>query len=174
MLSFSEEERRRIAFHEAGHAWMMLREKLGILSVTVDSSGSAPGDTPGDTRGLTVSRTGMEENNPELSRKFARVALAGSLAEHFLMGQWDDEVLQVRDYDGESARSALAMSGEEWSSEEMDLTIHSLSNAVLNEISRLKAWDEITIIAYALMEKETLTGPELVDLLGNVSGLYNS
>jgi hypothetical protein len=161
-MEFVEEQLRRIAFHEAGHAWMMFKERLGIRSVTVDATSAAPGDT----RGLAVSETVLEENNPELSRKFARTALSGSLAEHFLMGQWDVETLQARDYDGESARSALAMSGEEWSSEEMDLTVHSLSSTVLNEISRLAAWDEITIIAYALMENTQLSGPELMELLG--------
>ena len=160
-MEFAEEQLRRIAFHEAGHAWMMLRDRLGVRSATVDSSSCAPGDT----RGMTISETVIEENNPELSKKFARVALAGSLAEHFLMGQWDEEILQARDYDGECARNALAMSGEEWSSEDMDYTIHSLSNTVMNEVSRLAAWDEITIIAYALMENETLTGAEVMELL---------
>jgi hypothetical protein len=57
------------------------------------------------------------------------------------------------------------MSGEEWSSEDMDYTIHSLSNTVMNEVSRLAAWDEITIIAYALMEKEVLNQQEIMELL---------
>lgn len=158
-----DEVRRRIAFHEAGHAWMMLREGLGVRSVTV-AAGSA---APGDTRGLTVPDTPLEEGNPELSRRSARAALAGSLAEHYLLGQWDEETLQARAYDTGKAKSALTISGDEWMPDAMDYTIHSMSNAVLNELSRLKAWDEITVIAYALMENEILTGDDISILLGH-------
>ena len=163
MLAEYDQHLLRVAFHEAGHAWMMLREGLGVRSVTV-AAGSA---APGDTRGMTVPDSPLEEGNPELSRKCARAALAGSLAEHFLMGQWDEEVLQARAYDTGKARSALTISGEEWMPDSMDYTIHSMSNAVLNEISQLKAWDEITVIAYALMERSTLSGEELAALIGN-------
>ena len=161
LTELNDEVRRRIAFHEAGHIWMMLHEGLGVLTSTVDRSHTAPGDT----RGLTVAKTVMDENSPELSQRFARAALAGSLAEHYLMGQWDEEILQARDFDNEKAKSALAMSGEERPPEALDFTIHSLSNTVLNEISRLKAWHDITLIAYALMEKEMLTGDDIAILL---------
>jgi len=162
-MEFIDEVSRRVAFHEAGHAWMMVIEGLSVRSVTVDTGSSAQGDT----RGLTISETPMDENNFELARRFARVALTGSLAEHYLMGQWDDEILQARAYDDEKARSALAMSGEELLPEEMDYTIHSISNEVLEQISQLKAWDKITIIAYALMENEILTGDDIFILLGD-------
>lgn len=162
-MNIFEEKDRRVAFHEAGHVWMMMHEKLGILSSTIDTERSAAGDT----RGLTVAEATMEENMPELARKFARAAIAGSLAEHFLIGQWDEEILQARELDNQIAKSFLAMSGQEWSPEVMDFTVHSLSNAVLNEISQLKVWHAITLIAYAFMEKGTLTGEDVAVLLGN-------
>ena len=161
-MEFIDEVRRRIAFHEAGHVWMMMYEKLGVLSSTLDTERSVAGDT----RGLTVPEATMEENMPELARKFARAAIAGSLAEHFLIGQWDQEILQAREFDNQIAKNFLAMSGQEWSPEVMDFTVHSLSNAVLNEISQLKVWHAITLIAYALMEKGMLTGKEIMAVLG--------
>ena len=162
-MKFIGEVRRRVAFHEAGHVWMFIHEGLGVRSVTVAPGSSASGDT----RGMTVPQTELEEGRQEVSMSFARGALAGSLAEHYLMGQWDDEILQARAYDNGKAKSALTMSGEEWSNDSMDHTIHTMSNAVLNDISRLKAWDEITIIAYALMENEILTGDDISILLGD-------
>jgi hypothetical protein len=160
-MDFSDEVKRRVAFHEAGHLWMMMHEKLGVLSSTIDTGRSATGDT----RGLTVAETPMEENMPELARRFARAALSGSLAEHFLIGQWDEEVLQARGFDNGMAASFLSMSGQEWSPEIMESTIHSLSNTVLNEISQLRAWHTITLIAYAFMEKGSLTGEDVAELL---------
>ena len=160
-MEFIEEKKRRVAFHEAGHVWMMMHEGIGVLSSTVDTECSADGDT----RGLTVPEATMEENMPELARGFARAALAGTFAEHFLMGQWDEEILQARGFDNGMAKSFLAMSGQEWPPEVMDFTIHSLSNAVLNEISQLKAWHASTLIAYALMEKGMLTEEEITALL---------
>ncbi|UCG39244.1 MAG: hypothetical protein JSV00_03150 [bacterium] len=161
-MAASDDRRRRVAFHEAGHAFMMVRRGLGILSATIETSHAAPGDT----RGLTLPSTVLEENQPELSDRFAACALAGSAAEHYLMGSWDEEILQARAHDTGRAKSYLVMSGREYRPEALDFIIQSMANTVLDEIAAHRAWHAVTVLAYALLEKGTLTGKEVMDVLG--------
>ena len=44
MLDNSDDKLRRTAFHEAGHAWMMWKEGLGVRSVSIEPHAPAPGD----------------------------------------------------------------------------------------------------------------------------------
>jgi hypothetical protein len=156
-MDMTDEKLRRIAFHEAGHAWMMVFEGLGVISMSLEIRGPVHGDN----RGETVAEMQMAEGRRDLSDKFARAALAGSAAEHFLMGDWDEESLLADSYDTGRAKGFMAMTGDDWKSEALDHYIQALANSVLEEISTPRTWHTITRLAYILMERETLTGEEV-------------
>ena len=162
-MDFTDEKKRRIAFHEAGHAWMMWKEGLGVKSVSMELRRPIHGDN----RGETVPDIAMEEGRDELSRKFAKAALAGSAAEHFLLGKWDEESLQASSYDTKKAREFIVMSGDEGGSDSLDHDIHALLNSVTREISRPREWDTVTCLAYALLASGSLTGEQVLEILAD-------
>jgi hypothetical protein len=163
MIELSAEKRRRVAFHEAGHAWMMWKEGLGVKSVSMEPHRSIQGDN----RGETVPDLAIEEGHNELSQKFAKAALAGSAAEHFLQGKWDEDSLQASTYDTRKARGFLAMSKDNRDSESLDHDIQALSNSVMGEISRPREWHNVTDLAYALLASGTLTGEQVLEILAD-------
>jgi hypothetical protein len=152
---------RRIAFHEAGHAWMMVREGLGVRFISSNSRESLPGDN----RGVTVPELCMEERQRALSEKFAKAALAGSAAEQFLLGNWDEEGLLASAFDTGRARSYLTMSGDDWKTDALNFYVQALSNAVMDEIARPGAWHAITSLAYELLKAGSLEGDEVLEIL---------
>ena len=160
-MDFIDEKLRRIAFHEAGHAWVMLKEGLGVKSLST----RAPSPHGGDNRGETIPDLAMQEGRKDLAEKFARAALAGSAAEHYLMGKWDDESLQANAYDIGRAKGFITMSGEDWKPEALEYYIRVLSNSLLDEISRPRVWNTITGLAYELMKAGTLSGKEVEAIL---------
>jgi hypothetical protein len=160
-MDFTDEKIRRTAFHEAGHAWMMVKEELGAISVSMEPLSAIQGDN----RGETLPKVAMVEGRKELSEKYAKAALAGSAAEHFLLGNWDEASLQASAYDKGRAKGFLAMSGADWKPEALDHYVHALSNSVLEEISRPRAWHTITALAYELSGAGTLTGDEVLEIL---------
>ena len=160
-MHFSDEKLQRTAFHESGHAWMMVRENLGVRSASIRRT---PG-VRGDNRGLTVPRAVPEEGQQALSVKFARAALAGSAAENYLLGRWDEEGLQARSFDVGRAKGFMTASGNDWSPEALDHYVQSLSNTVLEEISRPRTWHLITMLACELLTMETLDGEQVTGIL---------
>jgi hypothetical protein len=160
-MDLSDEKKRRIAFHEAGHAWMTWKEGLGVKSVSMEPHRSIQGDN----RGETIPDLAIEQGRHELSQKFAKAALAGSAAEHFLLGKWDEDSLQASTYDTRKARGFLAMSGDNRDSESLDHDIQALSNSVMVAISRPREWHNITDLAYALLASGTLTGEQVMEIL---------
>ena len=163
MIDLSDEKKRRIAFHEAGHAWMLEREGLVVRSVSINP----PVSIQGDNRGETVPEKTMEEGRKEISDKFVRAALAGSAAEHYLLGSWDKDGLLASAYDTGRARSYLAMTGNDWKPEAMTHYVQALSISVMEEISQPKAWHAITSLAYELLESGTLTGEKVARILAD-------
>jgi hypothetical protein len=162
-MDLSDEKKRRIAFHEAGHAWMMWKEGLGVKSLSMEPHRPLHGDN----RGETVPDLAIEEGHNELSQKFAKAALAGSAAEHFLLGKWDEESLQASSYDTKKARDIMVMSGDNRESGSLDQDIHALLNSVMGEISRPREWDTVTCLAYALLASGSLTGEQVMEILAD-------
>ena len=162
-MDLSDDKTRRIAFHEAGHAWMMWKEGLGVKSVSMEPHRFIQGDN----RGETVPNLAIEEGHNELSQKFAKAALAGSAAEHFLQSKWDEDSLQASTYDTRKARGFLAMSKDNRDSESLDHDIQALSNSVMGEISRPREWDTVTCLAYALLASGSLTGEQVMEILAD-------
>jgi len=160
-MDFSDEKTRRIAFHEAGHAWMLWKEGLGVISVSIEPRSPIQGDN----RGETIPELVMEESRKELSKKFAKAALTGSAAEHYLLGTWDDESLQARAYDTGRAKDYLAMSRDDWKPEPLDHHVQTFSNSVMEEISRPRVWHTITVLAYALLASGILTGKQVREII---------
>lgn len=156
-MDFADEKFLRIAYHEAGHAWMMIEQGLGVVTVSMEPLSAVHGDN----RGETVPGSAMEEGKRKLSEKFARAALAGSAVEHFFLGRWDEESLQSSAYDTGRAKSFMIMSGDDWKTQALDHYIQALSGKVLEEISRPRAWHAITGLAYELMQKGTMSGEEV-------------
>ena len=163
MLDKSDDKLRRIAFHEAGHCWMMVTEGLGVKSVSLRPD--MPGT--GDNRGETLPEKSMEEGNRGLAEKFARAALAGSAAEQYLMGAWDEGGLQASAYDTGRARSYMAMSGSEWKPEALEYYVQVLSNSTMDQITEPGAWHAITSLAYKLLEVEVMSGEEVNRILSD-------
>ena len=163
MLDKSNDRLRRIAFHEAGHAWMMVREGLGVISTSIKPLGSIQGDN----RGETIPEEQMKEGRKDLSEKFARAALAGSAAELYLLGKWDEESLQAGAYDTGKARSYLVMSGDDWRSDSLDYYVQTMSSFILDEISQPRTWNTITSLAYKLLESNILTGEQVISILSD-------
>jgi hypothetical protein len=162
-MDFTDEKKRRTAFHEAGHAWMMVKEGLGVISVSMKPLSPIQGDN----RGETLSELAMEEGRKELSEKYAKSALAGSAAEHFLLGNWDEESLQASAYDKGRAKDFMAMSGADWKPEALDHYVHALSNSVMEEISRPRVWHTITVLAYELAGAGTLSGEKVLEIVSD-------
>lgn len=162
-MDFVDEQKRRVAFHEAGHAWMMVREGLEVKSVSLKASGPLQGDN----RGETVPEHVMEEGNRDTCEKFAKAALAGSLAEHYMLGKWDEESLVASAYDTGRARGCLSMSGEDWKPDALDHYIQSLGNMVMEEISQARVWHAITALAYEILASGTLTGIQVQEILSD-------
>jgi len=160
-MDFADEKLLRIAFHEAGHAWMMWKDGLGVRSVSMEPH------TPiqGDNRGETLPDLAMEEGRKELSVKFARTALAGSAAEHYLLGRWDEESLLASAYDTGRAKGFMLMSGDDWGSEALDHYVQAMSNTVMEKITRPREWHTITGLAYELLAAGILTGEKVLVIL---------
>ena len=162
LMNSPYETKRRIAFHEAGHAYMLWSEGLGISFLTLDPSRSEPGDT----RGLTQPGANLQVGQPLLSEKFARSAIAGSAAEHFLTGSWDGQILEARAYDIGRAKSYLVLGGGDWRQDALDFKVQTILNNVLDEIARPRTWDVITALAFHLMGRGALMGEEASEVLG--------
>ena len=160
-MNFTEEKMRRIAFHEAGHAWMMVVEGIGVKSVSLKN----PESLQYDNRGDAVPENAIINGRRDICEKFAKAALAGSMAEHYMLGNWDEESLVAKAFDTGRARSCLSMSGDDWKADALDHYIHSLGNLVLDEISQPKAWHAITALAYELLASEMLTGQQVGEVL---------
>jgi hypothetical protein len=160
-MDFADEKFLRIAFHEAGHAWMMWKEGLGVRSVSMEPR------TPiqGDNRGETLPDLAMEEGRKELSEKFARAALAGSTAEHYLLGRWDEESLLASAYDTGRAKSFMSMSGDDWGFKALEHHVQALSNTVMEKITRPREWHTITRLAYELLAIGTLIEEKVLVIL---------
>lgn len=140
---------------------MMWSEGLVIDSVTLKPSCSEPGDA----RGMTKAGKEPDGGQPALSRKYARCALAGSAAEHYLTGSWDEELLETRAYDIGRAKSYLVLGGGDWKPDALDYAIQTLANSVLDHIAQSATWHTITALAYTLMEKGEMTGKEVTAFL---------
>jgi len=153
----------RVAFHEAGHAWMMVKEGLGVISVSMEPLSPIKGDN----RGETLPELAMEDDRKEFSERFAKAALAGSAAEHYLLGHWDEESLQANAYDTGKAKGFMAMSGDDWKPEVLDHYVQTLSNSVMEEISRPRVWHTITGLAYELLASGTLTGEQVLEIVSD-------
>ena len=160
-MDFTDEKKRRIAFHEAGHAWMMVKEGLGVISVSMEPLSPIQSDN----RGETLPELAMEDGRKELSERFAKAALAGSAAEHYLLGHWDEESLQASAYDTGKAKGFIARAGDDWKPEVLDHYVQTLSNAAMEEISRPRVWHTITVLAYELLASGTLTGEQVMEIV---------
>ena len=68
MIEFSDDSLLRIAFHEAGHAWMMHKEGLGVKSMSLKPQGVIQGDN----RGETLPEQQLVEGRRDLSEKHAK------------------------------------------------------------------------------------------------------
>jgi len=160
-MDFTDEKKRRTAFHEAGHAWMMWKEGIGVGSVSIEPHALIPGDN----RGETIPELTVEEGSKTLVDKFARAALAGSAAEHFLLGSWDEDGLQASAHDTKKARNLIAMSVTDLEPDTLDHYVQVLSTTVMEEVARPRVWNAITGLAYELLESGTLTGEQVMEIL---------
>lgn len=161
MIEFSDDKLARIAFHEAGHAWMMVKEGLGVKSMSLKPGGLIQGDN----RGETLPEQQLEEGRKDLSEKHAKAALAGTAAEYFLLGNWDNESLQASAFDRGRARSCLVMSGDDWNQDSLEYYLQTMSCSIMEEISQPRIWHTITALAYELLEAGTLTGEDVSRVL---------
>lgn len=166
----TEEEKRRVAYHELGHA--VCAEHLrpqSVSQVVLLPRGSALGyvrQSPPKERYL-YTKTYLEEQ--------IMISLAGAVAEEIYFGEWStgakndfDQALQHAEYIIDSGLSSLGLIDKRYMSNE---AIHQELNAILDHLLKktkklLLAYDHFfrDAVQY-LLEKEQISGEEFRHLL---------
>ena len=180
----SEKEKRILAYHEAGHALMshLMGDALPVHKVTIVSRGQALGYT------LNVPIEDRYLHTKEELIDMMRVFLAGRAAEQVVFGRVTNGAANDLEKATDLARSMVFEFGmsETVTSRTMRADNYSLSEETkrLRDAEQARLTDDayseairlltkhravLDRVATALLEKETLTAPELAVLLGGVS-----
>jgi len=179
----SDKEKRILAYHEAGHALMshLMGDALPVQKVTIVSRGEALGYTlnmPAEDRYLRTKEELVD---------MMKVFLAGRAAEYVVFGRVTNGAANDLEKATELARSMVfeygmsdtvtsrTMRADNYSlSEETkrlrDAEQGRLTDDAYNEAARLLTKHRAVLdrVAQTLLQKETLTGAELNQLLGSV------
>ncbi|UCF31643.1 MAG: hypothetical protein JSV26_04315 [bacterium] len=155
------DNRTRIAFHEAGHAFMLRHLGLAVDWVSLTS----PEENSGGRPGRTQPKNELPWRRPDLSEKYALFSLAGPAAEYHLVNQWDNEGLREAHRDETMARRFIQVGGRDMPDHKMDSYIKSLKDTAMDMVSRPANWNRITVLAYALMEVDRMSGTEVNEIL---------
>ena len=179
----SEKEKRILAYHEAGHALMshLMGDALPVHKVTIVSRGQALGYT------LNVPAEDRYLHTKEELIDMMRVFLAGRAAEQVVFGRVTNGAANDLEKATELARAMVFEYG--MSETVTSRTMRADNYALSEETKRLRDAEQARLtddayaeavrllskhravldrLAQALQEKETLTGPELRELLGGV------
>jgi cell division protease FtsH len=180
----SEKEKRILAYHEAGHALMshLLGDALPVHKVTIVSRGHALGYT------LNVPIEDRYLHTKEELLDMVRVFLAGRAAEQVVFGRVTNGAANDLEKATELARSMVFEFG--MSDSVTSRTMRADNYALSEETKRLRDGEQAHLtddaysdavrlltkhravldrVAQALLQKETLTGPELAELLQGVA-----
>jgi cell division protease FtsH len=179
----SEKEKRILAYHEAGHALMshLMGDALPVHKVTIVSRGQALGYT------LNVPAEDRYLHTKEELIDMMRVFLAGRAAEQVVFGRVTNGAANDLEKATELARAMVFEYG--MSETVTSRTMRADNYALSEESKRLRDAEQARLtddayaeavrllskhrgvldrVAESLQEKETLTGPELRELLGGV------
>ena len=180
----SEKEKRILAYHEAGHALMshLMGDALPVHKVTIVSRGHALGYT------LNVPIEDRYLHTKEELLDMVRVFLAGRAAEQVVFGRVTNGAANDLEKATELARSMVFEFG--MSDSVTSRTMRADNYALSEETKRLRDGEQAHLtddaysdavrlltkhravldrVAQALLQKETLTGPELAELLQGVA-----
>lgn len=167
----TEEERQRVALHEAGHAIVAEVVRAGsVASVTISPRGGALGyvrQAPKDDRYL--------ETQPELEADIA-VALSGAIAEELTLGARSTGAAQDFEQAFTQARKLIfsgmsplgVVSESTLPEEELHRTLTRIIRDIEDRVRGIlqpKIW-QLREIGTELMERERLTGSELRERFG--------
>jgi cell division protease FtsH len=179
----SEKEKRILAFHEAGHALMshLMGDALPVHKVTIVSRGQALGYT------LNMPIEDRYLHTKEELIDMMRVFLAGRAAEQVVFGRVTNGAANDLEKATELARAmvfdfgmsetvaARTMRADNYALSEESKRLRDAEQARLTDDAYAEAIRLLTKhrgvldrVAQALLEKETLTGPELGVLLDGV------
>jgi cell division protease FtsH len=179
----SEKEKRILAYHEAGHALMshLMGDALPVHKVTIVSRGQALGYT------LNVPIEDRYLHTKEELTDMMKVFLAGRAAEQVVFGRVTNGAANDLEKATELARSMVfefgmsetvtsrTMRADNYSLSEETKRLRDGEQALLTDDAYAEATRLLTKhravldrVAHALLEKETLTGVELAQLLDGV------
>lgn len=162
-------ELRQIAYHEAGHAVISWMEGTGLGHVTIKPAEDSRGRFTGE--GLDCS-SDEEDDGPvirdytrdpdevlaedEWRKKWTRVTMAGSVAEHLLLGLQRGPINGRKKGDGASIRQNFAAS---YSTQTNLAWVRWLYLTVRDDLRR--KWLVVEALAEELLKRETLSGDEM-------------
>jgi hypothetical protein len=149
-------ERRRTAYHEAGHAVMAFELGLSIREVTIvpDDAGNFLGRVTGTPLGPDVmARFAEYDPDRHLVEQLIMFPLAGGIAEQELTGQVEN--LGDEDDLTNSFDLALRVCG---SDEEANLFVEGLWERTRAQIQSPPTWAAVEAVAAALLGQQRLSG----------------
>jgi ATP-dependent Zn protease len=147
--------RRSIAYHEAGHAVVAHRLGVEVEHVTIVPDHTSRGHFVHDD--LFCAR-GLGSDRANLERAIA-ICLAGPLAQAWLLRRYSERRCDGRqDYDCASglARYLAGAAGEREFLRYQERRTHALVE---------RYWNEIELVAQALIERDQLSGAEVKDII---------
>lgn len=153
--------RRRVAFHEAGHAVIWWLDGEAIDGITIKPTGEYLGAfhwrRPDDDEEETIREYGPGELGPgkfikgALAKKRARTSVAGEIADHILM---NTKHIRLRGSDARILTNSMCFRDDDTGKARERLMALEVRDDLRGK------WKVVEALAEALLEKETLDGDE--------------
>jgi ATP-dependent Zn protease len=141
---------RRVAYHEAGHVAVALRERISIRDVTIIPGEGYLGLARNHHPPSFLRAAEFGDLSSRHVESFALVCLAGGAAEKRFYGRYD-HIGAATDYEA----AADMLSRHAGSAEEVSAWL-KLQGVRARQVVELE-WETIELIAQALLERKTLT-----------------
>jgi hypothetical protein len=161
-------ERRRHAYHEAGHAVVAWREAIRVIELTIRPDPKRLASSDYGSAGaikISLDRSDYPDlDYNDIHEKNARIAMAGKISEQIGRGKLPI-MLRYRWTDLESIQNTVSILFPSRASGEDTIAAWFKFQWLTTRDHLKQDWSKVEAVADALVDKETLTGAEVTDII---------